>query len=83
MHALRNKKVGDTAETQERVYKYVWSRDGRMFCRTEEEAKQRIKNPVTGFEGMPKPHIINKPQDLESLGWTREEILKIINNVRD
>ena len=25
-------------------------------------------------------HVINKPQDLQNLGWTPEEILAIINN---
>ena len=74
--ALKHRKMGDT---EVKKFKFVWSREGRIFARTEEESKQRVVNPVTGKEGMPKPHIINKPQDLRNLGWSDQEILDIIN----
>ena len=45
-------------------YMYVWSRDGRIFCRTEAESKECVTNPKTAKEGPPKPHIVNKVQDL-------------------
>ena len=53
---------------------YVWSRGGRIFCRTPEEASM---NPV------PKPKVINKPEDLAKVGFSEEEIEAIILNKRD
>ena len=41
------------------AFKYVWSRGGRIFCRTPEEANM---NPP------PKPNVINKPEDLSKVG---------------
>ena len=75
MYALRNRMENDNKK-----YLYVWSRDGRIFCRTEAESKQRVTNPITGKEGPPKPHIVNKVQDLEALGWTMLEIEDIACN---
>ena len=54
-------------------FKYVWSRGGRIYCRTPEEAS---KTPT------PRPHIINKPEDLKSVGFSDNEIEKIIKNIR-
>ena len=55
------------------TFKYVWSRGGRIYCRTPEEAKQ---NPV------PRHHIINKPEDLKKVGFNDTEIENIIMNRR-
>ena len=56
------------------AFKYVWSRGGRIFCRTPEEA-----NMTT----VPKPHVINKPEDLLKVGFSEDEVDKIILNKRD
>ena len=54
-------------------FKYVWSRGGRIYCRTPEEAERRP---------MPAPHIINKPEDLREVGFTDTEIDTIIKSTR-
>ena len=59
---------------EKKAYKYVWSRGGRIFCRTPEEA---ATTPV------PKPHVINKPEDLLELGFDQSEVEAIILNKRD
>ena len=56
------------------AFKFVWSRGGRIFCRTPEEA-----NMTT----IPKPHVINKPEDLLKVGFSEDEVEKIILNKRD
>ena len=75
LYALRNRKLPGT-ETKK--YKFVWSREGRIFARTEEESKMRINR--NGKDIPHPPHIINNPQDLKDLGWSPEEILDIIDN---
>ena len=75
LYALRNRKIQGT-ETKK--YKFVWSREGRIFARTEEESKMRINR--NGKDIPYPPHIINKPQDLKNLGWSPDEILAIIDN---
>ena len=50
------------------------ARGGRIFCRTPEEAMMTT---------VPKPHVINKPQDLKNVGFTDDEIEAIIRNKRD
>ena len=69
MYQLRNR----TNEDGNRKYKFVWSRDGRIFCCTEEESRQV---PQT------KPHIINRVEDLVKLGFTEGEIKNIIHGKR-
>ena len=69
MYELRNR-------GNKTAFKYVWSREGRIYARKPEEVNQR--NPAD----QPKPHIINRPEDLKKLGWTDEEILNIIENKR-
>ena len=81
MYALRNHKV-EGVTPEKKKYEFVWSRDGRIFCRTHEESQAREIHPITGKQVMPKPHIVNKPQDLEKLGWSPSEIQDIINNIR-
>ena len=55
-------------------FRYVWSRGGRIFCRTTKEA---------AMTKMPKPHVINKPEDLLKLGFTEREVESIILNKRE
>ena len=52
-----------------KAFKYVWSRGGRIFVRTHEEAEA---------EPQPKPHIINHPDDLSKVGFSESEIEAII-----
>ena len=66
LYALRNKKNNDG----NKVYKFVWSREGRIYCRTESESQQ---------ETQPPPHIVNCSQDLRKLGWKDSEIEDIIH----
>ena len=58
------------------AYRYVWSKGGRIYARTHEQA-------ALPREQQGRPHIINTPDDLEKLGFTKEEIANIINNVRN
>ena len=69
LYEMRNRKDDD----DKKMFKYVWSREGRMYCRTEEEA---TKQP------QPKPHVINRAEDLMKLGWTEKEVEEIIWNKR-
>ena len=55
-------------------FKYVWSRGGRIFCKTPEQVEM---NPS------PKPTVINKPEDLTKVGFSLEENEAIIMNNRD
>ena len=75
LYALRNRKIPGT-ETKK--YKFVWSREGRIFARTEEESNMHINRNGTDIPH--PPHIIKKLQDLQHLGWSPDEILAIINN---
>ena len=54
-------------------FKYVWSRGGRIFCKTPEQAETPSVRPT----------VINKPEDLDKVGFTAEEIEAIILNKRD
>ena len=55
------------------MFRYVWSRDGKIFIRTKEEL---------AMETMPRPRALQRPEELKKLGWTDEEIKKIIENKR-
>ena len=66
IYALRNRKNSDGGK----IYRFVWSREGRIFCRTESESQESPQPP---------PHIVNGPQDLEKLGWSELEIEDIIH----
>ena len=68
MYELRNR-------DNKQAFKYVWSRGGRIFCRTQAEA-----NMTTN---MPKPTVINKPEDLLKIGFTESEVEAIILNKRE
>ena len=67
MYELRNR-------NEKKAFKYVWSRGGRIFCKTPEQADMTPS---------PKPTVINKPEDLSKVGFTNEEIESIILNKRD
>ena len=73
LYALRNKKNQDGNKT----YKFTWSKEGRIFCRTE----QQTRSSGTGNK-LPKPGIVNKPSDLLKLGFTEIEVNEIIINKR-
>ena len=73
LYALRNR----TNSSGMKVYKFTWSKEGRIFCRTEQQTK-----PVGQGQKLPKPGIVNKPSDLPKLGFTEQEVQDIINNKR-
>ena len=58
LFALRNRK--DRAGNK--IYRYVWSREGRIYCRKESESPA---NKITC------------PNDLGKLGWSPSEIQEI------
>ena len=73
LYALRNRR---NPEGGAKTFKYTWSKEGRLYCRTEEQTK-------TGHnQKLPKPGIVNRPQDLKKLGFNDVEIENIINNTR-
>ena len=53
-----------------KAFKYVWSKGGRIFVRTHEEAEA---------EPQPRPHVINTPDDLLKVGFSVAEVETIIN----
>ena len=55
-------------------FKQVWSQNGKIYARTEEQTKM---NPL------PKATIINNVSDLMKHGWTQAEVLDIIRGKRD
>ena len=57
------------------AFRYVWSKGGRIYARTPQEA-------ALPRDQQPKPHIFNTPDDLEKVGFSKKEVLDIINNVR-
>ena len=57
------------------AFKYVWSKGGRIYARTPEDA-------ALPRDEQPRPFIINTPDDLEKVGFRKDEIEDIINNVR-
>ena len=72
LYQLRNRKHPNNVN----VWKFVWSHEGRIYCRTEEESKRG------SGRNQPKPHIVNRPADLEKLGFSKKEIADIVNNKR-
>ena len=69
---LRNRKNENGSNT----FKFAWSKEGRIFCRTEQQSK-----PGLG-QKLPKPGIVNKPSDLMKLGFTEQEVKDIVCNKR-
>ena len=71
MYELRNRM--DSANNK--IWKFVWSRDGKIFVRTEDEAKM-------DKDTAPKPKCVQRPEDLKTLGFSDAEIKVIIINKR-
>ena len=57
------------------AYRYVWSKGGRIFAHTHE-------NAAKPRDLQDKPYVINTPDDLSDMGFSHEEIENIIYNVR-
>ena len=56
-----------------KMFKYVWSRGGRIYCLKPEEVAAR------GQQGQQKKAtVINTPEDLAKVGFSHEEIEDII-----
>lgn len=70
LYQLRNRK---DETTNKKKYMYTWSREGRIYWRTESEAQQTPQ---------PKPHAVNTPDDMKTLGFSDVEIYNIVNNIR-
>ena len=73
LYALRNRKT----QGGNKVYKFTWSKQGRIFCRTEQQTI-----PSGPDRKIPKPCVVNKPSDLINLGFTQEEVNEIISPKR-
>ena len=65
MFQLRNR-------DDKKAFKFVWSKGGRTYALTHEEADQ---------DPMPRPHLINNPDDLLKVGFSQNEIESIIKGV--
>ena len=51
-------------------FKFIWTKEGRIYCRTEQEANApRLPN-----QKPPRPHTVNRPEDLSKLGFSKQEI---------
>ena len=73
LYALRHKKNEDGTKT----YKFTWSKEGKIFCRTEEQAS--VARPG---QKLPRPGVVNKPNDLLKLGFSEQQVQEIITNKR-
>ena len=73
LYALRNRKNLDGAKT----YKFTWSKEGKIFCRTEDQTK-----PTGPGQKLPRPGVVNKPEDLLKLGFTEQQVQDIVTNKR-
>ena len=62
MYALRHR-------NNKTAFKYVWSRGGRIYARTQDQAAQ---------DPQPPPLTVNTPDDLAKLGFSEQEIEDII-----
>ena len=73
LYALRNRRD----QHGNKYYKFTWTREGRIYCRTEEESRTLQPNGKQA-----RPHVVNRPQDLAKLGFSKQEIENIIYNRR-
>ena len=69
LYALRNR----TSENGAKTFKYTWSKEGRLYCRTEQQAQ------ALPGQKLPKPGVVNQPNDLLKLGFSKTEVEVIIN----
>ena len=70
MYQLRNRE-------DKKKFQNVWSIDGRIYCRTPEQAKQAAEARQRK-QTEPKATVVNNPSDLLKLGWSREEVTAIM-----
>ena len=57
-----------------KAFKFVWSRGGRIYARTHEEA---------AADPQPKPHIFNTPDDMLNCGFTKSDVDAIIKGINN
>ena len=74
MYQLRNR-------DDKKAFQNVWSIDGRIYCRTPEQAKQAAEARQRK-QTEPKATVVNNPSDLLKLGWTENEVTAIMKNKR-
>ena len=55
-------------EIIKKCFKFVWSKEERIFYRTEEESKHCDEN---GQIKQSKQHVVNKVDDMLGLGWSK------------
>ena len=55
------------------MFKYVWSRGGRIYCLKPEDVVPRDHQGLRK-----KPTVINTPEDLAKVGFSQKEIEDII-----
>ena len=65
LYTLRNKKNEDGTKS----FKFIWSKEGKIFCRTEEQTKTTRPG-----QKLPRPGVVNKPNDLLNLGFTEQQV---------
>ena len=76
LYALRNRSDG----SGNKLYRYVWSREGRLYCRTETEAKQTPQpsqdqlSRGPGRASKPGTHLIVRPK------LAKKKYIKKVNN---
>ena len=71
LYALRNRTKEGVKE-----FKFTWSKNGRIFCRTEAQTKPGPDRKL------PRPGVVNKPNDLLKLGFSEQEVQEIVNGKR-
>ena len=71
LYALRNR-----TKDGNKVFKFTWSKQGRIYCRTEEQSKPGPDRKL------PRPSVVNKPNDLLKLGFSEQEVKEIIQTKR-
>ena len=55
-------------EKSKKCFKFVWSKEERIFYRTGEESKHCDEN---GQIKQSKQHVVNKVDDMLGLGWSK------------
>ena len=72
MYQLRNR-------DNKTAFKHVWSIDGRIYCRTPEQAEQAAEARKRKLKE-PKATVVNTANDLIKLGWSLSEVEAIVMN---
>ena len=71
LYALRNRTKEGVKE-----FKFTWSKNGRIFCRTEAQTQPGPDRKL------PRPGVVNKPNDLLKLGFSEQEVQEIVAGKR-